>query len=99
MKRLEGKVAIITGAASGIGAAGVRLFVAEGARVVMTDVQDGAPLAAELGAATLFLNHDVTDEAGRARVVDAARSRFGRRAVVWALLSDSVALRYGTSRR
>ena len=78
MPRLTGKVAIITGAASGIGKAGARLFVAEGAKVVMTDVQDGASIAAELGASAIFRKHDVTDEAGWAAVVKLALSHFGR---------------------
>jgi 3alpha(or 20beta)-hydroxysteroid dehydrogenase len=78
MPRLEGKVAIITGAASGIGKAGARLFVAEGAKVVMTDVQDGAAIAAELGNSAIFRKHDVTDEAGWAAVVKAALAHFGR---------------------
>jgi len=78
MTRLTGKVAIITGAASGIGKAGARLFVAEGAKVVMTDLQDGASIAAELGDSAIFRKHDVTDEAGWAGVVKAALSHFGR---------------------
>ena len=78
MRRLEGKVAIITGAASGIGAAGARLFVAEGAQIVMTDIQDGSALAAELGNSAIFRKHDVTDEAGWPGVVEAAVSQFGR---------------------
>jgi len=78
MGRLAGKVAIITGAASGIGEAGARLFVAEGAKVVMTDIQDGAHIAAELGDSAIFRKHDVTDEAGWAEIVDAALSQFGR---------------------
>jgi 3alpha(or 20beta)-hydroxysteroid dehydrogenase len=78
MTRLTGKVAIITGAASGIGKAGARLFVDEGAKVVMCDVQDGASIAAELGDSAIFRKHDVTDEASWARVVDAALSHFGR---------------------
>ncbi|WP_176593996.1 SDR family NAD(P)-dependent oxidoreductase [Sphingobium sp. EM0848] len=78
MKRLEGKVAIITGAASGLGEAGARLFVAEGARVVMTDIQDGTSIAAELGDSAIFCRHDVTDEAGWEEVVSKALSQFGR---------------------
>lgn len=90
MGRLAGKVAIITGAASGIGAAGARLFVAEGAKVVMTDIQDGAAIAAELGKAAIFRKHDVTDEAGWAQVVDTALSQFGRLDV----LVNSAAIRH-----
>jgi len=78
MKRLDGKVAIITGGASGIGEAGARLFVAEGAKVVISDIQDGSRLAAELGDGAIFVKHDVTDEMGWAKVVDAALARFGR---------------------
>jgi NAD(P)-dependent dehydrogenase (short-subunit alcohol dehydrogenase family) len=78
MTRLAGKVAIITGAASGIGKAGSRLFVAEGAKVVMTDIQDGAAAAAELGSSAIYRKHDVTDEAAWAAVVKAALSQFGR---------------------
>ncbi len=60
--RLNGKVVVITGGARGQGAAECRLFVAEGARVVITDVLDaeGEAVAAETGAT--FIHHDVTDE-------------------------------------
>ena len=78
MGRLEGKVAIVTGAASGIGAACARLFVKEGAKVVMTDIHDGTKIATELGASAVFQKHDVTDEAGWAKVVDTALSKFGK---------------------
>jgi len=79
MGRLQGKVAIITGGARGMGAATVRLFVAEGAKVLIADVleAEGAALAKELGANALFLRHDVTDEASWQAVVAKAKSAFG----------------------
>jgi 3alpha(or 20beta)-hydroxysteroid dehydrogenase len=80
MKRqLEEKTAIITGAASGIGAATARRFIAEGARVMLTDIQgSGAEIAAQSGGAAEFLRHDVTDETAWSQVVAATLSRFGR---------------------
>jgi 3alpha(or 20beta)-hydroxysteroid dehydrogenase len=62
--RLEGKVAIVTGAARGQGEAEARLFAAEGARVVLTDVLDEQAnvVAKELGDAARFLHHDVANE-------------------------------------
>ena len=78
MGRLSGKVAIITGAAGGQGEAEARLFVAEGARVAMTDIQErGKQVAAELGDAALFLHHDVSDSAAWTRVVSETLRRFG----------------------
>jgi NAD(P)-dependent dehydrogenase (short-subunit alcohol dehydrogenase family) len=78
--RLLGKVAVVTGAASGIGAATVRAFVAQGAYVVIADVQDGAgqALAAELGDAAAYCRVDVTLETDVADAIAFARSRFGR---------------------
>lgn len=77
--RLTGKVAVITGGASGIGRGAVQRFVDEGARVVIADLQDeqGHALAAELGAVARFVHTDVTDESHIARAVDAAVSEFG----------------------
>jgi 3alpha(or 20beta)-hydroxysteroid dehydrogenase len=79
MNRLANKTAIITGAARGMGAATARLFVAEGARVVMTDVLDaeGESLARELGAAAQFMHHDVASEADWDKVVAATVRQFG----------------------
>ena len=74
--RLQGKVAIVTGAARGQGAAEARLFVAEGARVVLTDMlaEEGSATAEALGDAAVFVTHDVTSETDWARVVAAANA-------------------------
>ncbi len=78
--RLEGKVAVITGGASGIGEATVRRFVVEGASVVIADLQEeaGRALQSELGASTRFIRCNVTSEADVAAAVDLAVSEFGR---------------------
>jgi NAD(P)-dependent dehydrogenase (short-subunit alcohol dehydrogenase family) len=78
--RLDGKVAVITGGASGIGAGTVRRFVEEGARAVIADVDvaRGKALAVELGDATRFVETDVTDEDAIAACIDTAVSEFGR---------------------
>jgi 3alpha(or 20beta)-hydroxysteroid dehydrogenase len=79
MGRLAGKVAIITGAAQGMGAAHATRFVAEGARVVVTDinVEAGAALVRELGDEALFMRHDVSSKADWQAVIAEAESRFG----------------------
>lgn len=79
MERLSGKVAIITGGARGMGASHVRRFVEEGAKVVFTDINEevGEKLASELGDNTLFVKHDVTDEAGWQEVIEKAEAAFG----------------------
>jgi len=78
--RLSGKVALITGAARGQGAAEARRFVAEGAKVAITDVLDapGAALAAELGGAAFYRHLDVTSEADWTAAVAETVDRFGR---------------------
>jgi 3alpha(or 20beta)-hydroxysteroid dehydrogenase len=79
MGRLDGKIAIITGAAQGLGEAQARLFAAEGAKVVMTDIQEsGARIAAELGDSAVFLQQDISDEARWREVVAAALSSHRR---------------------
>ncbi|MDP4976218.1 MAG: glucose 1-dehydrogenase, partial [Ilumatobacteraceae bacterium] len=77
---LQDKVAVITGAASGIGAGAVRRFVEEGAKVIIADIQDepGLVLAKELGANTRFIHTDVTTEDQVAAAVDFAVQEFGR---------------------
>jgi 3alpha(or 20beta)-hydroxysteroid dehydrogenase len=77
--QLEGKVAIITGAARGQGAAEARRFAAEGAKVVLTDLsREGAAVAAGIGPSALFIEQDVGDEAGWSDVVSATLAAFGR---------------------
>jgi len=77
--RLTGKVAVVTGGASGIGAATVRRFVEEGARVVVADVQAdaGEILAKELGDSAVFSRCDVTSEDDIEAVVKTAVSTYG----------------------
>jgi 3alpha(or 20beta)-hydroxysteroid dehydrogenase len=80
MGRLDGKVALITGGARGMGKSHVRHFVAEGARVVFGDVLDdkGAKVAAGLdGQSCRYIHHDVTSEAEWAAAVAAAMDTFG----------------------
>ncbi len=78
--RLHGKVAVITGGASGIGEGTVRRFVEEGASVVIADLQSdaGNALCGELGDATRFIRTDVTVEADVAAAIDLAVAQFGR---------------------
>ena len=77
--RLDGKVAVITGGASGIGAATVRRFVDEGAKVVIADVQDdaGELLAKEVGESSVFAHCDVSSEEDIAGAVATAVATFG----------------------
>jgi 3alpha(or 20beta)-hydroxysteroid dehydrogenase len=79
MGRLEGKVAVVTGAARGTGEATARWLVEEGASVGLTDVLDdrGEAVAKELGEAALYLHLDVTSESDWQRAVEAIGGRFG----------------------
>ncbi len=78
--RLEGKVAAITGSASGFGEAAARLFVSEGCRVALGDIQEeaGRAIADEFGDAAVFVRCDVTSEEDVANLVDTAVGAFGR---------------------
>ena len=81
MGRVDGKVAIVTGGASGIGRGCALRLAEEGARVAVTDIQDaaGEAVAAEIGGdGAIYLRHDVTDEAAWTAVVRIAVERFGR---------------------
>ncbi len=94
MGRLEGKVAIVTGAASGLGAADARLMATEGAKIVLTDVN------AELGERTaagiegaIFVKHDVRSEADWRNVLDKTLTHFGRLDV---LVNNAGLVQFGT---
>ena len=83
MDRVKGKVALVTGGASGIGRASAQLLAKEGATVVVTDVQDdqGRDCAAAIkkaGGDAIFLHHDVASEEAWIGVVADVRSRFGK---------------------
>lgn len=78
MGRLAGKVAIITGAAMGMGAAQARLFASNGAKVVLADLDASVDtVAAEIGDSAAFIDHDVGAEDSWSRVVALAEERFG----------------------
>ncbi|RWR83760.1 secoisolariciresinol dehydrogenase-like protein [Cinnamomum micranthum f. kanehirae] len=81
-RRLEGKVALITGGASGIGASTVRLFIRHGAKVIIADVQDelGHSICNEIGSDEYvhFIHCDVTKEEDICNAVDCATSKYGK---------------------
>ena len=79
-QRLSGKVALVTGAASGLGEAISRRFIAEGAAVVLTDVDAaaGSALAKDLGSAARFQRHDVTSEPEWLAALNVAKTAFGK---------------------
>lgn len=80
MGRVEGKVAIVTGGASGIGKASAGLLVREGARVVIADLNevDGQKVADELGERAAFVRHDVTDESAWQSLIADTEARLGK---------------------
>ena len=82
--RLAGKVAIVTGGASGIGESTTRVFVREGAKVVIGDIDEarGNQLASELGHEAVFQPLDVTSESAWESAVEVATSRWGRLDIV-----------------
>jgi len=80
MGRLSGKVAVITGATSGLGLSTAEVFVAEGAKIVIAGrrAPQGEALAERLGADCVFLKTDVTVEAEMRALIDLAVDKFGR---------------------
>ena len=84
MDRLKGKVILISGGARGQGAAEARLFVTEGARVIIGDVlePEGRQLASELGHAATFVRHDVTQERDWETAVNTAEKLGGLHGLV-----------------
>ncbi|MGM0898527.1 MAG: SDR family NAD(P)-dependent oxidoreductase [Bacillota bacterium] len=79
MGRLDGKVAIITGGARGMGASHAKKFLEEGAKVMITDIleKEGEALAKELGGNIKFMKHDVTKGSDWEKVVAETESAFG----------------------
>ena len=94
MARLDGRVAIVTGGARGMGAEDARRLVAEGAKVVIGDVldADGAATANELGDAAIFVHLDVSSEESWAAAVEATHAAFGP---VTVLVNNAGILSYG----
>ncbi|WP_297778159.1 3-oxoacyl-ACP reductase family protein [uncultured Roseovarius sp.] len=95
MPRLDGKVAIITGAAQGIGAVYAQALANEGAKVMIADILDGKPTASRIsaqGGTADFMQTDVSDESSVAAMVDATVAKWGgvdiliNNAAIWASL-------------
>jgi 3(or 17)beta-hydroxysteroid dehydrogenase len=94
MGKMDGKVALITGGASGLGAEDARVLAREGAKVVITDVQEelGGEVAASI-AGCLYLYHDVRNEARWAEVVAETIKAFGR---LDTLVNNAGLVKFGT---
>jgi 3alpha(or 20beta)-hydroxysteroid dehydrogenase len=94
MGRVDNKVALISGAARGMGASHARLLVAEGAKVVIGDIldDDGQALAGDLGAAALYVHLDVTNPGQWAAAAAAAMEKFGKLDV---LVNNAGIINYG----
>lgn len=95
MPRLDGKIALVTGAASGLGEADATMFVNEGATVVLADVntERGEQLADKLGPRTTFAELDVRHEAAWQSVIATIRAAHGRLDV---LVNNAGVVRFGT---
>lgn len=80
MGRLDGKVAIITGASQGMGTAHAHVMAAEGAKVILTDLNEteGQKIAAEIGDNAVFVRHDVSAWEGWQAVVKEGEAKFGK---------------------
>ena len=92
--RVQGKVALVTGGAGGLGRAVVTQLHAEGASVVIGDIQDGpgAAFAAELGERAAYVHHDVGDEASWKAALQAVQARFGQLDI---LVNNAAILQHG----
>lgn len=95
MGRVSGKVAIITGAASGVGKEDALLLAREGAQVVLTDVNEeaGRAVAKEIGESALFIRHDISSEADWQAVIAGTEAKFGG---IDILVNNAAILAYGT---
>lgn len=75
LTKLEGRVALVTGGARGLGAAAARALAGEGAKVVVSDIGDGTETANAIGGA--YIKHDVTSEADWVATIDFTKKTFG----------------------
>lgn len=94
MGRVQGKVAIVTGAASGVGKADALLLAKEGAQVVITDVNEeaGRAVASEIGDSALFIKHDIASEDDWKQVIGITEETFGGLDI---LVNNAAILLYG----